>query len=94
MPQVTLTRVAGYRRSHRGRDNAQLFAQSRTLRIRQANSFDFSTAGSTSPLRTLLLFCLTLSNFHGFRGPQALRRQARTIVRTELPGIPPAWLSP
>jgi len=94
VPQVTLTRVAGYRRSHRGRDNAQLFAQSRTLRIRQANSLDFSTAGSTSPLRTLLLFCLTLSNFHGFCGPQALRRQARTIVRTELPGIPPAWLSP
>src|SRR5450756_2200881 len=53
VPQVTSTRVAGCRRSHRRRDNAQLFAQSRTLRIRQANSLDFSTAGSTSPLRTL-----------------------------------------
>jgi hypothetical protein len=35
---VTLTRVTGYRRSPRGEGNdAQLFAQSRTLRIRQVN---------------------------------------------------------
>src|SRR5215813_181581 len=49
------TRVTGYRRSRKGWDNAQLFAQSRTLRIRQYNSLDFSTEVSTSPLRALLV---------------------------------------
>jgi transposase len=36
-----------------GRDNAQLFAQPRTLRIRHADSLNFSTAKSISPLRSL-----------------------------------------
>ena len=44
---VTLTRVAGYRRSHREDNDAQLFAQSGTLRIRQLHGLDFSTADST-----------------------------------------------
>ena len=35
-----------------GRDDAQLFAQSRTLRIRQLNSLNFSTVWPTSPLLT------------------------------------------
>jgi len=64
VPQVTLTRVAGYRRSHRRERQRPIIRSITPLRIRQANSLDFSTAGSTSPLRTLLLFCLTLSNFH------------------------------
>jgi hypothetical protein len=34
------------------RNDAQLFAQSRTLRIRQRNSLDFSNVVTTSPLRT------------------------------------------
>src|SRR6266436_1405900 len=50
----SLSRVTGYRRSNRrGRDDAQLFAQPRTLRIRHADSFNFSTAKSISPLRSL-----------------------------------------
>src|ERR1700745_2596044 len=50
----SLSRVPGYRRSHRrGEDNAQLFAQQRTLRIRHADSLNFSTAKSISPLRSL-----------------------------------------
>src|ERR1035437_1091696 len=36
-----------------GRDNAQLFAQPRTLRIRHADSLNFATAKSISPLRSL-----------------------------------------
>ena len=36
-------------------DDAQLFAQSRTLRIRQRNSFEFSNVTSTSPLRTVAI---------------------------------------
>ena len=36
-----------------GRGNAQLFAQPRTLRIRHADSLNFSTAKSISPLRSL-----------------------------------------
>src|SRR4029077_3905211 len=58
----TLTRLAGYRRSPGEDNNAQLFAQSRTLRIRQVNSFDFSTVSSTSPLRAVAI--LPLSDFH------------------------------
>src|SRR6266404_7320952 len=47
---VTLTRVAGYRRSPRGEDtDAQLFAQSRTLRIRHLHGLNFSTVASISP---------------------------------------------
>ena len=37
---VTLTRVTGYRHSPGEDDDAQLFAQIRTLRIRQRNSLD------------------------------------------------------
>jgi hypothetical protein len=39
----TLTSLAGYRRSLKEDNDAQLFAQTRTLRIRQGHSFDFST---------------------------------------------------
>ena len=53
-------------------DNAQLFAQSRTLRIRHVDSLDFSIEDSISPLRAVL-FCLRLGAiFMSFRGPQAL----------------------
>ena len=63
MPEVTLTRVTGYRRSRWREDNdAQLFAQSRTLRIRQRYGLDFSTDRSTSPLRAVAY--LTLTDFH------------------------------
>jgi hypothetical protein len=59
---VSLTRLAGYRRSPRGDNDAQLFAQSRTLQIRQRNSFAFSNVASTSPLQTVAI--LPLSDFH------------------------------
>src|SRR6266446_3637927 len=47
-----------------GRDNAQLFAQPRTLRIRQIDSLNFSTETSISPLRACPILTLTLSDFH------------------------------
>src|SRR5215470_10155512 len=40
---ITLTRVAGYRRSPRKDNDAQLFAQTRTLRIRQMDGLELST---------------------------------------------------
>src|SRR6266849_1447328 len=46
-----------------GEDNdAQLFAQTRTLRIRQVYGIDFSTGISTSPLRAVAI--LTRDHFH------------------------------
>src|SRR5260221_8856986 len=46
-----------------GEDNdAQLFAQSRTLRIRQINGLDFSIEISTSPLQAITI--LPQSDFH------------------------------
>src|SRR6516162_6654468 len=42
--------------------DAQLFAQTRTLRIRQQHGFDFSIEFSTSPLQAVAM--LTLSDFH------------------------------
>ena len=37
-------------------NDAQLSAQTRTLRIRQRYSFDFSTETSTLPLRTVTIY--------------------------------------
>src|ERR1700738_2054737 len=59
---VTLSRVAGYRRSSGENNDAQLSAQTCTLRIRQRRGFDFSSEFSTSPLRAAAI--LTLSDFH------------------------------
>src|SRR5712691_4288358 len=61
--KLPLTRVPGYRRSHRGRQRP-IIRSTRTLRIRQYNSLDFSTDVSTSPLRASPILPLTLSNFH------------------------------
>jgi Transposase IS116/IS110/IS902 family len=47
-----------------GRDDAQLFAQPRTLRIRHADSLNFSSANSISPLRACPILYSTRSNFH------------------------------
>jgi hypothetical protein len=43
VPEVAITRVTGYRRSHGGDNDAHLFAQLRTLRIRHFNSLSFSS---------------------------------------------------
>src|SRR5882762_620068 len=50
-------------------DDAQLFPQTRTLRIRHVNRLDFSNARSTSPLQAFA-FRSTLRDFHrvGFAG--------------------------
>jgi hypothetical protein len=45
-----------------GRNDAQLFAQSRTLRIRQTDGLDLSIADSTSPLQPVAM--LPLRDFH------------------------------
>jgi hypothetical protein len=58
---VTLSRVAGYRRPPGENNDAQLFAQTRTLRIRQRHGFDLSSEFSTSPLRAAKILAL---NFH------------------------------
>ena len=42
----------------------------RTLWIRQLNSFDYSIAESTSPLRAVTILPLVI--FMNFRGPKAL----------------------
>src|SRR5438034_8260656 len=79
---VTLTRVAGYRRSPREDNDAQLFAQTRTLRIRQRNSVDFSNVASTSPLRTVAI--LPLRNFHKISraaGPKMTTKNERSRGR-------------
>src|SRR5260370_33745100 len=72
---VTLTRVAGYRRSHRGTNDAQLFAQSRTLRIRQPFGLDLSIVNSTLPLRAARSYLGII--FMRFRGPTALHSEPR-----------------
>jgi hypothetical protein len=71
---ATLIRVTGYRRSHREDNDAQLFAQSRTLRIRQAYGLNLSIVVSTSPLRAVAILPRVI--FMRFRGPQALNDKA------------------
>src|ERR1700730_13924079 len=61
-----------------GEDNdAQLFAQSRTLRIRQENSLEFSNVGPTSPPQAVAI--LSQSDFHELSravGPKGQERKA------------------
>src|SRR5229473_856428 len=59
---ITLTRVAGYRCSPGEDNDAQLFAQTRTLRIRHLHGLNFSTVTSTSPLRAVAI--LPRNDFH------------------------------
>jgi hypothetical protein len=78
VPQLTSTRVAGYRRFPKGRNDAQLFAQSRTLRIRQTVGLDLSIARSTSPLQPVAI--LPMSHFHKVSraaGPKMTNRKLR-----------------
>jgi hypothetical protein len=77
VPQLTSTRVAGYRRSHRGGDDAQLFAQTRTLWIRQANGLDSSIADSTSLLPAVAV--LPLSDFHKVLRAESPERTSKAI---------------
>jgi hypothetical protein len=81
---VTLTRVAGYRRSLRENNDAQLSAQSRTLRIRLKHSLDFSNVGTTSPPGAVAI--LPLSDFHEFSraiGPKGLNRVHPTCTERQ-----------
>src|SRR6201987_2414772 len=55
-----------------GRDNAQLFAQPRTLRIRHIDSVNISTEASISPLRASPILHRLGVIFMSFRGPNAL----------------------
>ena len=69
MPQVTLSRVAGYRRSPRGDERRPIIRSTRTLRIRQTDGLNFSTAlDLAAPARRYLNSVI----FMRFRGPQAL----------------------
>jgi hypothetical protein len=72
-----------------GRDNAQLFAQPRTLRIRQIDSLNFSTETSISPLRAFPILHSTRSNFHELSraaGPtRQIRKQLRPNIECSVP---------
>src|SRR6266403_5572806 len=62
-------------RNVRQNNDAQLFAQTRTLRIRQSHSLDFSTDYSTSPLGPLRSYlCVIFIRFRGPAGPQGQSR--------------------
>jgi hypothetical protein len=54
------------------RDNAQLFTQPSTLRIRQENSLHLSIVGPISPRRARPILHSTRNDFMSFRAPQAL----------------------
>ena len=63
-----------------GEDDAQLFAQSSTLRIRQSDGLDFSIVASTSPLPTFPNSAATLTHFHEISravGPTKTDRPSR-----------------
>src|SRR6267378_1007443 len=80
----TLTRLAGYRRSPRGRQRRPIIRSSRTLRIRQGRSFNFSTECSTSPRRTGPI--LPLTDFHEVSRAAGPKGQGRNS-RNELTGM-------
>ena len=78
MPEITLSRVAGYRRSHGGRDNAPFIRSTHTLRIRQIHGLGFSTVRSISPLRPIEDYGSALINFHVVSRAAGPKRQIRT----------------
>ncbi len=65
MPEISLTRVAGYCPSPKGETTHHLFARSRTLRIKLTCGFNISIVLSISPLHAVLDYCLALTDFHG-----------------------------
>jgi len=69
VPEITLSRVSGYRRSHRGETTHHSFALSRTLRIRQTHGLGLSTDESISPLPAIVDYRLAVMQFScGFAG--------------------------
>jgi len=60
--EVTLNRLAGYRRSPRGRHRRPIIRSTGTLRIRQVDGLNLSTVIATSPLRTIAV--VTRTDFH------------------------------
>src|SRR6266404_2329872 len=64
-----------------GEDNdAQLFAQTRTLWIRQLHGLDFSNAHSTSPLQAFCILAWLWMIFIKFRGPPGPNMTASSAV--------------
>jgi hypothetical protein len=63
VPQVTLTKVAGYRHPHRGKRQGPFIRSTHTLRIRHVYRLDCSIDVSISPFPAFS-YCLTLSDFH------------------------------
>src|SRR6266478_7925557 len=80
VPRVSLSRVTGYRRSPGGKDNAQLFGSTRTLRIRQLNSLNLSIENSISPLRASPILHSTRINFHELSRAVGPSRQLREVT--------------
>src|SRR5262244_293903 len=69
VPEITLSRLSGYRRSHGGKATHHLFALSRTLRIRQIHGLGFSTVSSISPRPARAGLSLSSERFScGFAG--------------------------
>ena len=90
--QVTLNRLAGYRCSRREDNAAQLFAQSRTLRIRQVDGLNLSTVIATSPLRADAI--PTRRHFHKVSraaGPKMTKRVIRTYEHCWCKGRSTFW---
>jgi len=57
-------------------NDAQVFAQTRTLRIRQRHGFDFSSEFSTLPLRATAILAPIFMRFRGPAGPTGQRRKS------------------
>src|SRR5256885_14465298 len=76
-----------------GEDNdAQLFAQTRTLRIRQLNGFDLSIVESTSPLRAVA--SIPLTDFHGVSRARGPKRQLSDLSRRQKAAIRASRVAP
>jgi hypothetical protein len=66
-----------------GDSSAHLFAQSRTVRIRQLHGLDFAIGSSISPLRASAILSNSGLIFMSFRGLKALRGQLRKLSKLE-----------
>src|SRR6266566_4109490 len=84
----SLTRVTGYRRSHRRKGDAQLFAQYAHSGSDRIYSLNFATESSISPLRASPILRLSRSHFHEIlraAGPSCQIWKSRSMGRSAKP---------
>ena len=88
MPEITLTRVSGYRRSHWGRDNAPFIRSMTHAPDQEEYGLDFSIARSISPLSTTRDYSSARRDFHAFSRARWALNGKSVVEKTQTVDVP------